>query len=508
MQREGAIPGKVLVVPAGGSALKTQTRSVVWIVLALIAAMTAVRLVVASLLPLGDDEAFYWLWAQHPAPCYYDHPGVVAWLVGLSTSILGTSSLAVRLPTILIGAVSAWLVFAIGWRLFNPTAGLYAALLFVLAPLFALGGILVASDAPLGLFWLLTMALAAEALIWGRRWLWLPAGAALGLAMLSKFTGVLLAPSLLMLLATSKKGRREFASPLIYLAALIAFIVFLPVFLWNLNNDWASLTFNAAGRHTGAHLRFDYLVQLLGAELAFLSPLVFIALAATLVKLIRLRGSNPRYRLLLWFAVPALAVFWGASFITRILPHWPAAGYLALIIGTGGLWAGVAGRKAERSWIASALGVAGVMTLLVFYVQPFYRLIPLSPGDDNSNHLYGWDQVTPVVRKELEQLGGEQDAFLCADRYQFGAQLAYNLRMPYRTFSLNPRRDQFDFWIQPAEVLGDDAVLVWEEDWGLNEEVPAAFERTEEVAVIPVYRQNVKVRTFHVVRCYNLQRIP
>jgi len=116
--------------------------------------------------------------------------------------------------------------------------------------------------------------------------------------------------------------------------------------------------------------------------------------------------------------------------------------------------------------------------------------------------------VTPLVREELERLGGTQRAFLCADRYQFAAQLAWNLREPFRTVSLNTRKDQFDFWTRPEELLGRDAVLVWEDDWGIRPETLEAFESAEEIRTVPVYRQGVKVRTFHIVRCINLRKVP
>jgi len=469
--------------------------------------MAVLRGFLASRLALGDDEAFYWLWGQRLAPCYYDHPGMVAWMVRLSTDLLGTSPFAVRIPTILVGAANAWLMFLIARRLFNERAGLWAAVLFTFTPLYALGGFLVATDGWLGLFWLLTMWAVAEAVIFERRAYWYAAGAALGLSMVAKFTGVLLAPSALLFAATGRSSRRELARPAIWAAALIALIAFLPVLLWNMDNQWASLAFNLEGRHKGASFQTKWFTQLLGAEMAFLSPLVFVSLAAALLKLGHLRNSTPRYRLLFWFSVPALAVFWGASLITRILPHWPAFGYLALIIGCCGLWEGAGGRKASRAWRTAVVGTAVVFTALM-YIQPFYRLLPLKPSDDNTNHVYGWDKVTPVVRQELERLGGTEMAFAAADRYQFAAQLAWNLRLPYDSYSLNPRRDQFDFWITPEKLLRKDAVLVWEEDWGINPEVLQAFAEVREVRTIPVYRQGQLVRTFHILVCRDLRRIP
>ena len=40
-------------------------------------ALTALRLVVAALVPLSPDEAYYWMWSRHLAGGYFDHPPMV-----------------------------------------------------------------------------------------------------------------------------------------------------------------------------------------------------------------------------------------------------------------------------------------------------------------------------------------------------------------------------------------------------------------------------------------------
>ncbi|MEI6916355.1 MAG: glycosyltransferase family 39 protein, partial [Armatimonadota bacterium] len=85
----------------------------------------------AASLPLGDDETFYWVWSKHTAACYYDHPGMVAWLVGLSVKLFGDTNWAVRLPTIILGAISSVLMYAIGRRLFNTVTGFWSGIFFV-----------------------------------------------------------------------------------------------------------------------------------------------------------------------------------------------------------------------------------------------------------------------------------------------------------------------------------------------------------------------------------------
>ena len=64
--------------------------------LILIIVLLALRAVFAALLPLSADEAYYWLWSQHPAWGYFDHPPMIAWLIRAGTLVLGDTPLGVR----------------------------------------------------------------------------------------------------------------------------------------------------------------------------------------------------------------------------------------------------------------------------------------------------------------------------------------------------------------------------------------------------------------------------
>ena len=55
------------------------------------------RAVLAALLPLSADEAYYWLWSRHLAAGYFDHPPAIAWLIRAGTSLFGDTPLGVRL---------------------------------------------------------------------------------------------------------------------------------------------------------------------------------------------------------------------------------------------------------------------------------------------------------------------------------------------------------------------------------------------------------------------------
>ena len=71
---------------------------------------------------LIGDEAYYRLWADHLALCYYDNPAGVALLVRAGSALAPASEWGTRWLNALLGVISAGLVWALGSRLFSPWA--------------------------------------------------------------------------------------------------------------------------------------------------------------------------------------------------------------------------------------------------------------------------------------------------------------------------------------------------------------------------------------------------
>ena len=162
---------------------------------------------------------------------------------------------------------------------FNKKVGLWAALLFQLLPLFFVYGVLMTPDVPLVFFWLLTLYLFSIALHEDQKWAWYFAGAALGLSMLSKYTGVFLVPSAFLFLILHRRYRQWLLRKEPYLALVIALIVFAPVILWNIEHGWTSFVFQVSNRlseETSHPVR--RVVEFLLLQLGATSPMLLVGL--------------------------------------------------------------------------------------------------------------------------------------------------------------------------------------------------------------------------------------
>lgn len=208
----------------------------------------------AALLPPVQDEAYYFGWATHLALGYFDHPPLVAWMA--ATSRLADGCLLLdRLGTLLV----AGLLLASTVRFFR-IIGLsddkvrFTAMLLAFGNVMGLAvGFLTTPDTALMLAWILALSEAALALK-GDDKRWLTAGAATGLGLLAKYTMLLMGPVFLWALLRTSRGR-GLRTPWPYLGGVLALLVFSPNLLWNAQNDWITLRFQA--RHGFAMARPD-----------------------------------------------------------------------------------------------------------------------------------------------------------------------------------------------------------------------------------------------------------
>src|SRR5436190_12491167 len=172
-------------------------------------------------------------------------------MIRAGTLLLGKSEIGVRICGLWLVVVSTWLINALGRLWFSRRAGLWAALLFQVIPVYFIYGAIITPDAPLICFWLLTIYLVSIAVLKDRPSAWYGAGAALGFAMLSKYTALFLVPSALLFIIADRAHRKWLLRKEPYLAFFLSLVIFSPVVLWNYQHQWASFAFQFDRRVLG-----------------------------------------------------------------------------------------------------------------------------------------------------------------------------------------------------------------------------------------------------------------
>src|SRR6266446_9368250 len=180
--------------PAGGVALLILTTFVA-------------RLVFAASLGLGIDESYMVAAGRKLQLSYFDHPPAAWWMAWGMAQLTGNeSAFAVRLPFVALFALTTWLMYRVTSALFDPEAGMWAAVVLNLAPVLGItAGTWVLPDGPLfaallGFAVCLVAALRLDdRAAWG--W-WLATGVCAGLALSSKYSAALTLMGTVAFLAT------------------------------------------------------------------------------------------------------------------------------------------------------------------------------------------------------------------------------------------------------------------------------------------------------------------
>ncbi|HWZ60070.1 MAG TPA: glycosyltransferase family 39 protein [Gemmatimonadaceae bacterium] len=426
----------------------------------LVAAAGLVRLVVAALVPVVPDEAYYWDWSRHLAAGYFDHPGAIAWLIRAGTIIAGTSSLGVRLGVVVAGTVATLAVLAWARRLGGDRAAWYAAMVIVAMPLAGAGLLLATPDVPLLLtvavgLWALDHALETDRLLW-----WAATGLALGAGGDAKYTAVLVPAAVAVALLV--RGRLFRRGPLV--AAVMAAVAVTPVIWWNATHGWISFAFQfqhglVPKGHTGPLARE---LSLLGGQLGLVTPILF-ALLATAVWRGLSRTASERVFVPAVVAVGVAAFFVWSALRHAVEPNWPAPALLPAIV----IYAAAARARLGR-WDRAGIVLAGVVLVLI-YAQGIVPFLPIRAKADPIARGAGWDQLS----REVAAVRGSASvaaSWVAGNRYQDAAELAFHLADHPMVFSLGlgGRPSQYNLWPGFPERArpGDALVLVLDDDAG------------------------------------------
>lgn len=400
-------------------------------VVGLIALLTVMRIVYAGAMELRTDEAYYWTWSKESALSFLDHPPGIAWMIRFGTAIFGDTNLGVRFGGIVAMLVTQLLLADIVRRVTHDFRAVVFAVLMPEAALYY--GLLMAKVAPDT-----AMIPFATAMLWAlvrlhesgnARW-WLAAGLFAGLALLSKFTAVMLAPAVVAFALVPDWRRRWLLSPYPWLAALIAVVVFLPVLIWNAQHDWASFRFQFVRAVATHALSFRTVGDFFGLQFGLVG-FVLLPVVLSGVTLTAWRGYRRREPVAILLStavlVPFLYFFW-KSLTLRVGDTWPMflwpAGFAATVINLFMLsregwpdWM----VKSSFAWarVAVISGIAFVVAVFLYYVAAPWNFIGRS---DPVGGEAGYQRVVERARDQLQKTGA---AWIATTDYRTYAMLRW-----------------------------------------------------------------------------------
>lgn len=338
--------------------------------LVLIVALIVLRAVMAGLLPLSADEAYYWLWSKRLAAGYYDHPPMIAWAIRAGTSLFGDTALGVRFAGIVLSLPASWFVWqSAALILKDARRAALAALLFNLTLMVSVQLLAATPDMPS------LVASAAFVYFLARvqaggdgRW-WLAVGIAAGLGLLSKYSALFLGFGTLIWLVVDARARKWLATPWPYLGAALALLIVAPHLYWQAQHHWMTLAFQF-GRVGGGVFTLRYLGEFLAAQVGLATPLIFLLMAIGLWRATKRGDDRLVLAVLAWTGI---AYFLQHALHDRIQGNWPCFLYPALAILAADAF------RTEGKWRFASFAAAplALLLLLLTYAQALFGILPL-----------------------------------------------------------------------------------------------------------------------------------
>jgi hypothetical protein len=398
-----------------------------------------INLIQASLTPLNNDEAYYWMYSKYLAWGYFDHPPMIALMIKAGYALFH-NELGVRLVTV----ISELAALAIIWSLSDKgqrekeNSVTVFVLLVVILPVFNIFGFIATPDSPLLLFssiFLLTYKrfISQENF---KNTLFL--GLAMAALVYSKYHGALVIILIIFSnLRLLKSGR-------FWLASIFALMIFSPHIYWQYANGFPSFKYHLIERVGGFNPGNipEYILNLFLIHNPFIFPL---ALWLVLIK--KQTGIFDRG---LKFIITGFVMFFLAqSFRYHIEPQWTAVIGIPMII-----------ILFNNTELSSGTGlylkrVAIFFIPLILFSRAAFMFDFLPVGYLKKEYHNNEKWAT-----EIGNIAGERPVIF-TNSYQDPSEYTfYTGKMATTLNNLNYRKNQYDIWNFEEQVHGRDVLYV------------------------------------------------
>ena len=439
------------------------------------------------------DEFYYFACGEHLDWGYVDQPPFVALVAFMVRAILGESLLAIRFLPAVCNAVAIFLTGLMARELGGGrfAQGL-AALATLIAPVFLILHHIFSMNCFDHVFWTALVYILIKILKEDRPRLWLLFGLVAGVGLMNKYSVGFLGMGLVVGLVLTP-ARKYLASQWLWLGGAIAFLIFLPHVLWQVQHGFPTREFirNVTLYKNLAQSPMSFLAE----NILHLHPLTLPLWLAGLYFLFRASAGKP-FRALGWCYVAVLILL----LATNGKPYYLAPAYY-MLLAAGAVQAEAFIRERNWNWLRPAVATvlaAGGMALLpyslpVLPVEAFIRyedLLGVRPGSGERGpsgklmqqyaDMFGWENQVATVAKVYHSLTPDEKtrAIIICDNYGEAGAIDF-LGKKYGLPRASSGHNNYWFW-GPGNWNADVVIAVGAD----REDVAAAFEEVEEAAIV------------------------
>lgn len=467
------------------------------------------RMVLLPFMGLMPQDAYYYLYGQNLSWSYFDHPGMIGYLLRFTSELFGQSVFVIKFTDFAVSSLSMFAFYRLALQFLPKHKAIHSLLLLASTLFISVISFNSTPDVPLILFWTLSVLFLSKAIFDNKKYGWILAGIAMGLAFNSKYTSVLLQIGLIAFLIFSKKYRKLLLSPWFYSCLLISIVLTAPVFYWNYKHDFASFLFQSSNRTdsiTEFKLTPKYFFGAIGHQLFLLLPILFGIFVTFTYKyclrfLRRFKLPGDQQLFLLAFFIPTFVGFFALTPIYWVKLNWMMPSYITGVI--------LASMFISKKLIRYQLVISALFHVLIA-VEILFYIVPIKSDDT----WVGWKELSVSV-KELQTK--YQNTFVFSDdNYKTSA--ALNFYMDEKVFAQNiigKPALHFDYLNDDLSLLNGKNALFLDSDKRMTNEAKHMenpqllenyFSKVEELEPILIKKNGRIIRKFWVYYCQNYQK--
>ena len=352
------------------------------------------RLILLPFMGLMPQDAYYYLYGQNLSLSYFDHPGMIGYILRIFTDLFGQSIFVVKFADFLITSLTILSFYKLA-SYFLSKQKLQRAILLLTSTIFiSILSFNSTPDVPLLLFWTLSLICLYKAIFEEKKWFWVLGGIAMGLAFNSKYTALLLQIGLIGFLIFSNKYRKLFFSPWFWTSILLSILITYPVWYWNFQNEFASFVFQSSER-TSSISEFKISPKnffgAIGHQMFLLIPILFLVIGVITYKylkraLLKLKIPQAKTLFLLAFFIPTFVGFFSLTPIYWVKLNWMMPSYITGIV--------IAGMFINKRLLKTQLIISIAFHVLAG-LQILFYIVPIKSDDT----WVGWNELAIETKK-------------------------------------------------------------------------------------------------------------
>ncbi len=465
------------------------------------------RLLLLPFLGLMPQDAYYFYYGQNLDWSYFDHPGMIGYILRFFSDVFGHSVWAVKIADFTLSSLTLWGLWHFGKSFLPASKNRIALFVFASSILLSMLSLNSTPDVPLLLFWTFTLISLQAAIFKEKKIHWVLSGILMGLAFNSKYTALLLPFGLFVFLVFSRNYRSYLKTVWPWMSLFLFTLVSYPVYYWNKLHQFASFGFQTAERSSSMGLSLQspkLLFGFISSQMILVYPIVFIALTIIAYKyskkvLLKRKVPTDNILFLLAFFIPTFVGFFLLSPVYWIKINWLAPSYITGFILVAMVY--------KKSWFPIHLITALLLQILIS-VEVLTYVFPIKSDDT----FWGWE----LLSESIKTLSTEHsEAFLfSSDGYKTSAVLQFYIpdRTIYGPNIVGDQGLQFSIVHPNLDPLKSRNALFIDSDPQLKTEkfpyqIPKKLlKHFDSVQQLPAIELNSKsgklLRKFNVLKCY------